>query len=50
VATVTIHGTLSTTGPFQPRLIAPVYAELATSGADRPVEVNYRADGPDWRL
>jgi NAD(P)-dependent dehydrogenase (short-subunit alcohol dehydrogenase family) len=48
VATVTIHGTLARSGPFQPSLIAPVYAALATPGPGRPVEVNYRAEGPDW--
>lgn len=48
VGLVTIRGTVAHGGPFDPELIAPVYAQLAAPATRRPVEVTFTADGPDW--
>lgn len=50
VSLVTIRGNLAAGTDFDPDRIAGVYADLATPGVDRPVEVTVTADGPDWRL
>lgn len=48
VGTVTIRGTLQREGTFSPQRIAPVFADLARPGIDRPHEVLYTSEGPDW--
>ncbi len=48
VAIVTIRGDIAEGGAFDPDRIARVYADLATPGIERPVEVMFTADGPDW--
>jgi NAD(P)-dependent dehydrogenase (short-subunit alcohol dehydrogenase family) len=46
VSLVTIAGTIEPGGPFDPDRLAAIYADLATPGRDRPVEVTVTADGP----
>lgn len=48
VSIVTIRGTVEPGGPFDPDRIASVFAALARSGGQRPVEVMVDAAGPDW--
>lgn len=48
VSIVTIRGTIEAGGPFDPDRIAAVYAALARPVGDRPVEVMFSAEGPDW--
>jgi len=50
VSIVSIHGTIAPGGPFDPDRIAGVYADLATPGSSRPVEVDVTDSGPSWVL